>query len=952
MNQRRCISRAHSGNVILAVVLWGVAGSLAVAQNHYVMPDGKKYKLSRSATDLVVELQDAGQAAPLATHLAKEGRGRLENLKSVPGSRFKMVSGTNAAKRRELETAAGVIQARHVYQYDELGSIAISTGTIAVRVKNDSGDADRAAMWAEFGVTELRPAFGMKGVYIVAPLDSEADEVALAEKMAGDDRLKWANPNFMREQKTFQATPSDEYFDLQWHLHNTGQTGGTAGADIDAIDAWDLGTGEGILIGMFDDSCDVDHDDLRDNYIGIGQDVSLPFFDADYENPRPKVASDAHGTAVMGLAAASGNSLGVRGVAFNSTFTATRGVGLATDEAIATAYSYAMDLNVDVHINSWGFRGAVPTPPIIGDAIVEAATLGRDPDGDGPLPPRGMVILFASGNEDSEFKEGFSLAGIPEVIAVGASTEQDFRAGFSNYGVPLDILAPGSGEVFVGVTTTDTEDGPIAQGYNEGGRPVNPDTGQGYPNLEQDIDPEGKYTGFFGGTSAACPIAAGVAALILSINPELDATDVRLILEHTAEQVQPSDASYDPITRHSLNYGYGRVNAANAAEAAKESLTNGNLTWPASAANVIASGSTLTWTAERDTDEFLVLESEDILSLTPEDGKCYDDQQANCPAGGLAELPAGVNVLYVGCASGCTVGAEQSTTFVRPNVGIKIFFVYARNTETGKYSFGARATSEQAEPPAVTIQASTLEGNSPLTVNFKGNATSTVAIDESRTAWDFDVASPPNIDSTSRDTTHTYEAGDSETRTYVARLTMYDINGVAGSEQVAITVHGAEGDSGDPTAGQLQIIVGLPGTPDSNVSSGTSPFDVVLSVDATSLAGDLQAISWDLGDGSTSSSLIVPHTYINEGTFSLRIPITATVTMTTSSTTTMNISTTRIITVAPGSGGNDNGDVGECELPGTCADGPGGSASTCGTIGMLPLMFLVLALSWMRRNGG
>jgi|CXWL01.1.fsa_nt_gi subtilisin family serine protease len=958
MNRGHYNDRARVGSMLLTVFFWSTAGALTIAEHQWVTPDGHKYSLSRSKTELVVELRDSSVSDRYAQRMAIAGRGKLENLKSAAESRFKFLTQADVSTRRELENDPDVAAVRHVYRYDDFGTFAVSSGTIAIKVHDWVSGMDRAAMLAEFGLVELRPVRRLNRVFIVGPSDPDADEVLIAEGIAGDARTVWANPNFYREYQTSQTQPADNFFDLQWHLQNTGISGGTVGADIDALRAWDLGTGEGVVLGMFDDSCDVDHEDLRDNYIGTGQDVTLPFFDADYNNPRPKQLDDAHGTAVMGLAAASANTLGVRGVAFNAKFTASRGLGtpLLTDEQIASAYSFALDQNVDVHINSWSFRGQVPTPPVLRDAIVEAATNGRDPDGTGPLPPRGMVILFSSGNEGAEFKSGFSVASIPGVIAIGASTESDSRAGYSNFGAPLSLLAPGAGNVNLGVTTTDTEDGvdKPAQGYNVGGTGVNPETGQ---PQGIDIDPAGKYTGLFGGTSAACPIAAGVAAIILSINPQLAAADVRLILEHTCDQIQPEDAVYDPITRHSLKYGRGRVNAFRAAQAAKDSLLNGHLSWPDSPANAVAEGTTLTWLSGDGTDEFLVLESEDIPAFSPTDGLCYDGSQAQCPEGQLAELPSGVNILFVGCTSNsnCSDNSQQSVEYVRPQVGSKSFFIYARNTTTGRYSFGIKSSSEQSEPPAVTIQVSILEGDSPLTVNFKGNAVSSEQIDESRTSWDFDVDTPPDTDSTTRNATHIYQVTDNETRLFIAKLTMFDVNGLSGSEEVAITVRGQGGNSGGNLSGDLQIVVGLTNTPESNVSSGQSPFAVVLSVDATSLSGTLQAINWDLGDGATSSSLIVPHTYINEGTVALRIPITATVTMATSATTTVNTIATRIITVEPGTAGTDPGDVENCELPGTCASGPdgdsGGGARVCGAAGMLPLMLLV-SLTWVRRRIG
>ena len=97
-----------------------------------------------------------------------------------------------------------------------------------------------------------------------------------------------------------QATPADTFFGLQWHLNNTGQfISGTPGADISALEAWAIADGTGVRFGMYDDACDVDHEDLAQNYIGIGQDVTLPLSDPGHTDPRPQ-PGDNHGTRVMG----------------------------------------------------------------------------------------------------------------------------------------------------------------------------------------------------------------------------------------------------------------------------------------------------------------------------------------------------------------------------------------------------------------------------------------------------------------------------------------------------------------------------------------------------------------------------------------------------------------------------------------------------------------------------
>ena len=358
------------------------------------------------------------------------------------------------------------------------------------------------------------------------------------------------------------------------------------------------------------------------------------------------------------------------------------------------------------------------------DALETAFIEGRDLDGEeGDNPPRGMVVMFASGNGINGFGPGIrldareDLSTLATVIGVGATNDQDQVAFYSNYGSEIDVLAPGGGD-FTGITTTDNDDsaGYIDDGLNMGGVDE-------FGNPE--LDSAGLYIQSFSGTSAACPIAAGTAAVILSVNPLLTATDVRLILEHTCDKVSRDEADYDPVTNRSVRYGYGRINAAQAVLAAREAVTNGGRTWPERVANVqiLADQGRLTWvqngdplefveeddqgdedggdtTVLRTTNEFLVLQSDGLFEFIPEDGVCYDRDQIGCGSTSPAPLPANVEVLAVGCgltcgaetAGLCEAGAPQCVEFLQP-AGKKYLAIYARSL-IGRYSFGVKVDTD------------------------------------------------------------------------------------------------------------------------------------------------------------------------------------------------------------------------------------------------------------------
>jgi hypothetical protein len=320
----------------------------------------------------------------------------------------------------------------------------------------------------------------------------------------------------------------------------------------------------------------------------------------------------------------------------------------------------------------------------------------------------------------------------------------------------------------------------------------------------------------------------------------------------------------------------------------------------------------------------------------------------------------------------CTDGQEHCANF---SSGTKFFALYGYNG-LGLYSFGVAADStgrvrgegdipgdagggsgggndgggtRPDQGPAITIAASPLEGISPVTVRFMANATSTNNIDESRTQWDFDISDGVLVDATTRNTSHTYSVAQGEVRTFVAQLRMFDVQGNAGSAQVAIQVTGLRArDTGPVSGGDFNILVGTPNNPAANLSEGISPLQVVLSVEADSLPGVLQSIAWDLGDGSRSTSLTVPHTYVNQSETPLRVPITATITSLTSGGTNVSSTATKLLTIRPG---DEAVDPGEPDLPGTGpTPGDGGGGSTCGAVGLIPLLAMFTTLTLIRRR--
>ncbi|MDH3446251.1 MAG: S8 family serine peptidase, partial [Deltaproteobacteria bacterium] len=267
-----------------------------------------------------------------------------------------------------------------------------------------------------------------------------------------------------------------------------------------------------------------------------GKIVAPRDFGQDDMMPDPVGDTDNHGTACAGVAVAEENGLGVVGLAPGCAFMPVRMGQWLSDQTVIDMFQHAIDNNADVISCSWSAAAwNFPLSTAMNGILHKTATEGR-------ANKKGCVILFAAGNEDRPLDgekngqvshQGFALH--PDVIAVAASNSQDLRSNYSNFGLELAICAPSSGSPGRRIVTTDRRG---SQGYSD-----------------QD------YTADFGGTSSATPLSAGLAALILSINPELTSAEVKRIMMDTADKIDQANGQYN-AGGHSSLYGHGRINAA------------------------------------------------------------------------------------------------------------------------------------------------------------------------------------------------------------------------------------------------------------------------------------------------------------------------------------------------------------------------------------------------------
>ena len=481
------------------------------------------------------------------------------------------------SKQREFLLQAGMVVTTEGAEVPMLVS-----DRFTVKLRAERKDMTISKLAARLGATVIMEDPFDKGKFLLRLKPTRREDVLrVTNRLHEHGEVEYAHPDFIKPYFDRQVIPNDRLFGDQWHLNNTGQGGGTAGADIRASFGWQVNQGNtATVIAVIDSGFDANHPDFRlwtnagetangaddadtnpyvDDLNGwdfTGCDVAMPPANCGDNN----VTGGNHGTAVAGsAAAAAGNNMtGVSGSCPNCSVMLIRNA--MTDFGQSLAFGYARSMGAAIVTNSWGFAIGTPCTTNLCTAINTAATNGR-----GGL---GAVVLFAMNNPNVNDCIGTNpdISSLANVIAVSRATNFD-RFDFSGFGNCMDLLAPsaglgtvGSGRGTLWITTTDRVG---ANGYNNGNFPGSCPTAAAMPPPADAQD----YTACFNGTSAATPIAAGVAGLLLTANGTLTRAQVQNLLQDTADKVEDSTGSYalangfSAPTGGQATHGYGRVNA-------------------------------------------------------------------------------------------------------------------------------------------------------------------------------------------------------------------------------------------------------------------------------------------------------------------------------------------------------------------------------------------------------
>jgi len=349
--------------------------------------------------------------------------------------------------------------------------------------------------------------FKQLGISVLKKLNKNKRVKEVIKELYETGEIEYAEPDYVIE---INLTPNDPQFGQLWGLHNTGQGGGTVGADIDASDAWDINTGNSdFVVGVIDTGVDYNHEDLAANRWTNPGEVAGNGIDDDgngyvddvygidaYNNDSDPFDDHGHGTHCAGTIGAVGNNgKGVVGVNWNVKimalkFLSSGGSGYTSDAIECLNYAVMMrnTYGVDIRLtsNSWGGGGYSQA---LGDAIEASKNAG-------------MLFMAAAGNSSSDNDSSPhypSSYDNENVIAVASTDRNDNLSSFSSYGATsVDLGAPGSSIL----STT----------------------------------PGNNYS-FYSGTSMATPHVAGAAALIWARYPSYTFGVVKNLIMNTVDSL-------------------------------------------------------------------------------------------------------------------------------------------------------------------------------------------------------------------------------------------------------------------------------------------------------------------------------------------------------------------------------------------------------------------------------
>ena len=370
------------------------------------------------------------------------------------------------------------------------------------------------------------------------------------------------------------AGATNGYFG-QWYLRNQMPiNAGNTGVDVNVIGAWQRGlTGAGVTIGIVDSGFEGDHPDVVQNFrnefswsfeLSVAQNQAMLLRGA----PVTTLAADSHGMSVAGIAGArGGNGIGITGAAPMAGLASLNFLGQSGIARHMAAILFQGQTNsageIDPYASvNWGsFANGAPVRVKNHSYSNRASFAATNASLDAALAEsaaNGVIHLFSTGNQRGALgvqdANRNSYGFTPNFIRVAALGSDGRVAAYSSFGANTFVTAPSGAQragALFGMATTDRQT--FDRGYN------------GTPSAFEMLQGEnGDYTTQFTGTSASTPVVAGIMALGVQANSNLDVRMAKHILARTSRQVDANDGSW--VTNaaglnFSNNHGFGLIDA-------------------------------------------------------------------------------------------------------------------------------------------------------------------------------------------------------------------------------------------------------------------------------------------------------------------------------------------------------------------------------------------------------
>ena len=322
-------------------------------------------------------------------------------------------------------------------------------------------------------------------------------------------KLLYENVHFAEAYPNFHSVKPEISWDEnvmdQWGLYNESNDS----IDINASSAWNIATGKGIKIAVLDFGIDLECSDLKNNLYDLSYDAENCTSPSDLYLSSGNNEYYSHGTRVASVVGCvRNNGIQLAGVAPDAKLMS---ISMESERGLVFGMNWAWMNGADVINCSWNCS----REPKLEEAIDSALLRGRN--------GKGCIIVKSSGNSNGDISYPGKYR--PEILVVGGIMSNGNRYNMSNHGQTLDLVAPGHNIRLV-------QDNDLLRSSQ--------------------------------GTSYAAPHVAGVAALILELNPDLTGQQVRDIIEQNTTKVGHlpyQTVSNRPNGTWNEEYGYGLIDA-------------------------------------------------------------------------------------------------------------------------------------------------------------------------------------------------------------------------------------------------------------------------------------------------------------------------------------------------------------------------------------------------------